>query len=232
MQIGHTSNVFPRCTCSSTRSTQPLWISTKRWRCSPTSQWLMSRSSTLTTGEVFIYFRSRSLTVFGMQSCKHHRGHGDCQQGFGSVQRGGGKVPQVGGHNFFQIIQWQQMIFSCQVCGNLCPLCSGVEWPAGILLFMTSARKRSYKLSFMSLCSGVRQSGCFVSTGDEGGPWECKSSGGASQIKMCWKMLSDIDKLLSLPFKSCHNLWLISQTINLIWLVFVFPQLRLFAKPP
>ena len=151
MQIGHTSNVFPRCTCSSTRSTQPLWISTKRWRCSPTSQWLMSRSSTLTTGEVFIYFRSRSLTVFGMQSCKHHRGHGDCQQGFGSVQRGGGKVPQVGRNNFFQIIQWQQMIFSCQVCGNLCPLCSGVEWPAGILLFMTSARKRSYKLSFMSL---------------------------------------------------------------------------------
>ena len=83
---------------------------------------------------------------------------------------------------FLQIIQWQQMIFSCQVCGNLCPLCSGVEWPAGILLFMTSARKRSYKLSFMSLCSGVRQSGCFVSTGDEGGPWECKSSGGASRI--------------------------------------------------
>ena len=83
---------------------------------------------------------------------------------------------------FLQIIQWQQMIFSCQVCGNLCPLCSGVEWPAGILLFMTSARKRSYKLSFMSLYSGVRQSGCFVSTGDEGGPWECKSSGEASRI--------------------------------------------------
>ena len=103
MQIGHTSNVFPRCTCSSTRSTQPLWISTKRWRCSPTSQWLMSRSSTLTTGEVFIYFWSRSLTVFGMQSCKHHRGHGDCQQGFGSVQRGGGKVPQVGRNIFFKL---------------------------------------------------------------------------------------------------------------------------------
>ena len=112
MQIGHTSNVFPRCTCSSTRSTQPLWISTKRWRCSPTSQWLMSRSSTLTTGEVFIYFRFRSLTAFGMQSCKHHRGHGDCQQGFGSVQRGGGKVPQVGRNNCFQFVVCQPMILS------------------------------------------------------------------------------------------------------------------------
>ena len=232
MQIGHTSNVFPRCTCSSTRSTQPLWISTKRWRCSPTSQWLMSRSSTLTTGEVFIYFSIQKFNCLWNAELQTPSGTRWLSTRFWISSTRRWKSSPSRQKYFFQIIQWQQMIFSCQVCGNLCPLCSGVEWPAGILLFMTSARKRSYKLSFMSLCSGVRQSGCFVSTGDEGGPWECKSSGGASRIKMCWKMLSDIDKLLSLPFKSCHNLWLISQTINLIWLVFVFPQLRLFAKPP
>ena len=60
----------------------------------------------------FHFFWSRSLTVFGMQSCKHYRGHGDCQQGFGSVQRGGGKVPQVGRNNCFQFVVCQQMILS------------------------------------------------------------------------------------------------------------------------
>ena len=53
---GHIS-MCNRCTCSLTRSTQPLWISTKQSPSSPTSQWLTFRSSTLTTGKPLLHNR-------------------------------------------------------------------------------------------------------------------------------------------------------------------------------
>ena len=55
-----------RCTCSLTRSTQPLWISTKQSHSSPISQWLTFKSSTLTTGKPLVHNHPTKPFIFNV----------------------------------------------------------------------------------------------------------------------------------------------------------------------